>query len=70
MTFRIWPPRRKIVASKPLSLCWSMFVLSCKVDRRDAIDVVTEVCPSEAVSGRMEGTPSPWRRGLLVLGGG
>ena len=62
MTFQIWPSRRKIVASKPLSLCWSMFVLICKVDQRDGIDGATEVCPSEAVSGRMEGTPSSWRR--------
>lgn len=65
MTFQIWPSRRKIVASKPLSLCWSMFVLSCKVDQRDDIDGATTVCPSEAVSGRMEGTPSSWRKGFV-----
>ena len=75
MPFRIWPPRGKIVASEPLSLCWSMFVLSRKVDGRDAVDGVTEVCPSEAVSRsvvrlRVEGTPSPWRRVCLFLEGG
>lgn len=53
-----------VVTSKSLSLCWSLFVVRCKVDGRDDVDRASEVYPSEACQWKDGGNTIYMERGV------